>query len=121
MAYTMRNDILKERVCSWLKKNGGWSFDRLFMKAWTKNHARFEDVDLSDELWYYDTAADNDEHALEWAVGDLLGNASLWADTVKVTIYCDGKKYQERFSVPKDVPVLVNSEAEYNGWKTKVL
>jgi len=91
------------------------------MKAWTKDHGRFEECDMSDELWYYDTMADDDKHAREWCVGDLLGNVDMWADTVKVTVCNNGKKHQERFVVPKEVPVFVRSEAEFNEWKTKVL
>ena len=123
MAYTVRQDVFREQVCSWLRNDcGGYNFDELSMKAWTRNRVRFEEHDISKELWYYDTAADNDDHALEWVVGDLLGDADSWADTVKVVVHSvEGKKYQERFDVPKDVPVLIMTEAEYNAWRQKVL
>jgi len=123
MAYTVRQEVLKERVCSWLKNVcGGYRFDGLSMKAWTKDRVRFEEHDITNELWYYDTTSEDDDHALEWVVGDLLGDTSSWADTIKVIAHTyDGNGYQERFVVPKEIPVLIMTEAEYVEWKAKVL
>ena len=122
MAYTVRQDVFRERVCSWLENVcDGYHFDKLSMKAWTNDHARFEECDMSNELWYYDTMADDDKHAIEWVIGDMLSDADMWADVIKVCVCRDGKKSQERFTVPKEIPVLIMTEAEYNAWRQKVL
>ena len=120
MAYAVRQDMFREQVCSWLETCG--DFDELSMKAWTKDHSQFEECDMSNELWYYDPMADDDKHAREWAIGDMFGNVDMWADIVKVVVHSvEGKKYQERFAVPKDIPVFVKNEAEYKEWRQKVL